>query len=806
LRQSRVVVVLLTLLLSGGLCSRPAAGERIIMPEGVFYYQPAASVFGTEAAWINPAALARYRIAGFQFMADYFEGKYGKNYGSVVGREGLALAYRRIYNPDFEDYVEYTLAGAMRLGRDLSLGGSYQHFKQGEGIFDNRHFWNLGLGFHPEGHFSFGAVFSNLNRGKIGDERTETEQRYSLSWRPGRYDLTLSVDMFLSTKTRLSNADYVWHGEFSPQKGLYVNGFIDNDKNFQVGIRANLRQYFGGARRSSNKNGDHRGSTFFFGATSARQPSLMRDRVRRLSVGLKGRPQENPPQPVFGRKETPYVTTLLNIYRAADDPSIGEMVITLNRLTMGMGQAQELHEALRYFRSKDKFITCHISYPNNISYFVASACNQVLIPPVSELNLVGLRAELTFYAGTLEKLGVKADIVRIGEYKTAPERYTHRSASEENREQVNRLLDDLFNQFVTGIGQGRGISADSVRMLVDSGPFTSAEALEYGLVDGLSYKDELKNNFLSKMPEISIHKYLTDTVVNDTWYHRPKLAVVVAAGEVSFDGGDRGPFGNPTDVTPVKMDKAFRRARRDKEIKGIIFRINSPGGLALAGEEILRSAFRTAEKKPVVVSMANVAASGGYYIAMPASYILANPATVTGSIGIYGGKMDLSGLYQKIDVGKELYTRGKYAGLLTTMRPFTPEEREKYSSHMEAFYGHFLSLVSGNRALPVDSIDNLARGRVFTGREAKDNGLVDELGGIKAALDITAGQLGLDDYSVELLPLKRPWFLLPGESLLKSVGGLIGLGRGDAAVAGQLTEVIPVDGIMARLPYDLAIE
>lgn len=806
MRQPRLAIFILTVILSVGSYSRITAGDRIEMPQGVFYYQPAASVFGTEAAWINPAALARYRIAGFQFMADYFEGKYGKNWGSVVGREGLALAYRRIYSPDSEDYVDYTLAGAVRVGREISVGGSYQYFKQGKGIFDNRHFWNLGLGFHPQGHFRFGAVFSNLNRGKIDDERTETEQRYSVSWRPNKYDLTVSVDMFLSTKTRLSNADYVYHAEFSPTKGLYINGFVDSDKNFQVGVRANLHQYFVGARRSANRNADHRGSTVFFGATNARQPSMVQDKVRRLSIGLEGQPQENPPQPVFGRKATPYVTTLLNIYRAADDPSIGEMVITLHRISMAMGQAQELYEALSYFRSQGKAITCHISHPNNIAYYIGSACNQVLIPPVSQLNLVGLRAELTFYAGTLEKLGVKADIIRIGEYKTATERYTHRSASEENRQQVNRLLDDLFDQFVTGIAGGRNLSADSVRSLIDNGPFTSEEALQYGLVDGLSYKDELKTDFLSKMPEISFHRYLTDTVVNDTWSHCPKLAVVVADGEVAFDEGGLGPFADPTDATPGKMNRAFRHAARDREIRGIVFRINSPGGLALAGEEILHAAHKVARKKPLVVSMANVAASGGYYIAMPAGYVIADPATITGSIGIYGGKLDLSGLYQKLEVGKELYTRGKYAGLLTNMRPFTSQEREKYASQMEAFYNHFLTLVSDNRKLPVDSVDNLARGKVFTGREAVRIGLVDQLGGIKTALDITAGQLGIEDYTVELLPRKRPWFLLPGGSLLKTVSSLFRLGGTDSELTDQVADGVSLDGIMARLPYDITIE
>ncbi|UCE25134.1 MAG: signal peptide peptidase SppA [Candidatus Zixiibacteriota bacterium] len=806
IKQSRLIPFLIVLLFCGGSFTAAEAGERIVLPQGVFYYQPAASVFGSEATWINPAGLARYRIAGFQFMADYFDGKYAKNWGTVINREGLAISYRNIYNPNDENYVDYILAVGLPAGKRLSLGASHQYFKQGEGIFDNRHFWNVGLVLRPEGAFSFGAVFSNLNRGKVNDERTETEMRYSLSYRPQEYDLTVSVDMFLSTGTRLSNADYVYHAEFSPIKGLYVNGLIDSDKNLQIGVRANLRQYFVGARHRSDKDGNHRGTTAFVGATSKRQPSLVKDKVRRLSLGLSGRPSENPPDPVFGKHPTSFVRTLLEIYRAADDRSIGEMVVTLNRLGLGFARAQELREALQYFRSKGKTVICHISYPNNLAYYVGSACDSILIPPVSQLNLVGLRAELTFYAGTMEKLGIKADLMRIGKYKTAAEQYTRETATEENRRQVNRLLDDLFEQFVDGIARGRGVSIDSAAAIVDGGPYTSKEALELGLVDGLSYKDELKDNYLRGMPEITMRRYFADTVVQDCWREKPTLAIVVAEGDVAFDGGGIGPFAEPSDVTPGRMSRAFDRAGTEKSVNAVIFRINSPGGLALAGEEIYHAAMKASRKKPVVVSMANVAASGGYYIAMPASHIWADPATITGSIGIYGGKADLSGLYEKINLGKELYTRGRFAGMLTTMRPFTDEEREKYYSQMEAMYGHFVSLVSDNRQLTVDSVQSLAQGKVWTGREALDNGLVDRLGGLKEALDFTAKELGLDDYRVEILPRKRPLFILPGNRMLKSLAGFLGLGTGVQVDETSVSDHVVTDGILARLPFDIEIE
>lgn len=798
LRTLLLIIVLLPV--------QPALGRRIEIPRGVFYYQPAASVFGAEAVWVNPAGVARYGTPSFQVMADHLNGDYAKSWGLVTSGERLATAYRKLFNPTGEDYREYALAASMALGDRLYFGASYRYFKDGPDIYDNRHFWNIGLMSNDGRRLSWGAVFSNLNRGKVDGVRTETEQRYSLSYRPIGSKLTVSVDMFLSTKTRLSNADYTYHLEFTPYRGLYLNGFVDSDRNFQLGIRANLLRHFVGGRSSFDRDANHLGSTAFIGATSIRQPSVIREPRRRLSLGISGRTPENPPRPIFGKKQTSLLTILLNIYRAAEDPSIGEMVLSLNRLSLGFGQAQELRDALRYFQSKGKRIICHISSPNNLAYYVGCVADRILIPPVSQLRLVGLRAELTFYAGTLEKLGVRVDFLSVGKYKTAAEAFTRKGATEENREQVNRLLDDLYDQFIDGVAEGRNISRDSVRRIIDSGPFTSVEALEYGLVDGLSYRDEIKKSYLARLPEVSFRRYLSDTLMNDGWRRKPVLAIVVAEGEIVPDRGNPNPLAGRSDVTPSEMAKAFDHASRDRDVEGVVFRINSPGGFALAGAEIHHAAEKAAEKKPTAVSMSSLTASGGYYVAMPATHIFASPATITGSIGIYGGKVDLSGLYKKIDLGKELYTRGRYAGMLSTVRPFLPEERTKYYSHLRAFYDHFVELVAANRELPVDSVDALAGGRVWTGREALSHGLIDELGGIKAALDFCAKSLELEDYEVEILPRKRPFIVLPGSSLLRTIAGILG---GDAGPCDRvINRINPLESeeLLARIPFDIEIE
>ncbi len=786
--------------------ARTQTVKRIEIPSEVFYYQPAASVFGLEAAWVNPAGLARFEAPGFQLMADYYSGDYGESWGMVTGRDRLAVAYREIHNRMGANFKEHVFAGGVILGEKAEFGVSYRYFKQGPGLYNNRHFWNIGFMNRMRGPISLAAVFSNLNRGKVNGERTETEQRYSVAYRPAGPRLTLSADMFLSTKTRLSNADYVYHVEFIPTPGLFVNGYIDSDRNFQVGLRANLLKYFVGHKSHFDKNGHGGRTTAFVGVTSLRQPSLIPERRRRLALSVGGRVAENPPQPVFGRKRVPFVKLITVVHRAAEDPSISEIVLTLGRLSLGFGRAQELREALACFKEHGKRIVCHLDSPDNLSYYVATVADEILIPPVSQLQLVGLRAELTFYAGTLEKLGVKIDLIRIGEYKTAAEKYTRTAASEENRQQINRILDDLYDQFVIAIADGRHIPVGSVRTIVDNGPYTSAEALESGLVDGLSYRDRLTKDYLRPMPEISFRRYLADTLLNDGWPPSPVLALVVADGEITSGSGDISPLGIPGDVTPGKMRRAFEQARLNPDVRGTVLRINSPGGSALASDEIYHQAHVLSQEKPLVVSMGNVAASGGYYIGMPAQRVFADPATITGSIGIYGGKADFSEFYRKIELGKELYTRGRHAGMLSSIRPFSDDERIKHRSHLKAFYDHFVQLVADNRSLSTDSVDTLGHGKIWTGREALANGLVDELGGVKRSLDFAAERLRLEDYRIAIYPEKKPLFILPGRGFLMWMTRLFSSGR---PVESLLTGDFGMSGdeyLLTRMPFDIEIE
>ncbi|MBD3257252.1 hypothetical protein GF377_02375, partial [candidate division GN15 bacterium] len=449
MRAARILVFYLITHGIGLLWAAPAFADdtpdRIPLPGGVFYYQPAAAVFGPEAAWSNPAQLGRFTAAGFQVMADYHKGNYAKSWGTTVFRDRLVTAYRHIHNDNDEDFDEWLAAAGLALGQSVRFGFSYRYFREGPGLYNNRHFWTVGATLAGRSAFKVSGVWSNLNRGRVNGEQTAVEHRYSLAYRGISPKLVLAADMFLSSRNSLRDADFTYFAEYTPTPGLYLNGLVDSDRRFQVGLRVNLYRYFIGSRSAFDRGGHNGRTTVYMGATNQRQPSILPPPKQRLSMGIRGGLAENPPRPVFGHGGTAFAEVLLAVYRAADDPSIGEMHLSLRGLRIGLGQAQELRQALEYFRSRGKRIVCHLSSPNNIGYYVASAADSILIPPVSQLRLVGLRAELTFYGATLDKVGVNIQLLRIGDFKTAPERYTREAATEENRQQVANLLDEMYD-------------------------------------------------------------------------------------------------------------------------------------------------------------------------------------------------------------------------------------------------------------------------------------------------------------------------------------------------------------------------
>lgn len=791
------------------------ASPRAPIPEGVYFHRFAASVYGAEAVWTNPAALALYATPTTLFMFDYRDPGFGDDRGLTLSSKSMGYSYRKLSSLGFgQDYSEHIFALAQGGKTGISTGLSYRLASSGPGIYNNRHFWNVGIIYRDKPGWTLGAVFSNLNRGRINGERSAMEQLYSLSVRPlSDASLTLSGELAVATTENLKQGEFRLGAEGEPMQGLKLYGSWREGDNFELGVRLNFTQSFIGGQSRHDRSADVRSATSYIGFIADRQPSITPVKHRELLVGLAGRIEENPTQPIFGRRRIAFADYILALYRAAVDESIGAVRLNVGPNSLSWGQTQEIKAALENLRSAGKPVRVYLREPSNRNYYLACSADQILLAPVGYLGLTGLRVEQTFYAGTLEKIGISVDVERIGDYKTAPEALTNRGPSQANEDMMNRILDNLYDQFVSEIAQARSMTQGKTRELIDQGPLTSVEAEEAGLVDELIYPDQLERKTAPGISgKVGLVDYVSEKYVREEWAPRPVIALVVAEGDIGDSPADGGAMVRGS-ISPQSMGRAFKQVKSERRVRGVTLRVNSPGGSALASDLIYRQTIKAREFGPLTVSMSGVAASGGYYISAAADKIFANPATITGSIGIFALKPDLSGLHEKIGLNKRFYSRGKHSGIFSTSGPFSDSERARLKSGLRSFYDRFLQVASGGRGLTTDSVDQLGQGRVWTGAEAKRNGLVDTLGGLWQSISATAAAAGLKDFEIKRFPKKQTLISFGSNPLLDPFIGILSLvfGNGRGLLGGGAPSSVtflnqPPAGYYMRLPFDLSVE
>jgi protease-4 len=452
---------------------------------------------------------------------------------------------------------------------------------------------------------------------------------------------------------------------------------------------------------------------------------------------------------------------LNQLQQAKEDKTVDGIMLRLGIGGYSMARLQEMRDAVLDFRASGKKAICYMELAGNKEYYLAAACDKIVLNPAGYLALNGLRSEVTFYKDVLDKLGIEADLYHIGKYKSASEAFTREGMSDAYRESLNSFLDDISDQMVSGIAEGRGISHAEVKKRIDEGPYTAREAKEAALVDELVYADQLKEvaeqEFGKNAIKLSGKEYGNYEYHGYDWFAKPKLAVIYAAGIIapgkSMFAEEASSFLSiPRIMGSETISKAVKKARTDDSIKAIVLRIDSGGGSVFASDVIWREVMLAKDKKPVIVSMGGVAASGGYYIACPADVIVAEPATVTGSIGIIGGKFSLRGFYDKLGIKKEIFKRGKNSDIYTMYAGFTDEQREIVNRQIREMYDDFVRKVAQGRNMAEETVESVAQGRVWTGKQAHDNGLVDELGGLQLAVSIAKVKADLKpDEDVEIV-------------------------------------------------------
>jgi protease-4 len=435
--------------------------------------------------------------------------------------------------------------------------------------------------------------------------------------------------------------------------------------------------------------------------------------------------------------------------------------------TLGWANASELRRELSEFASSGKSLIAFLEYASNRDYLLASTANEIYMHPRAVLDLRGIRAEVLFLKEALEKLGIEAEFERVGAYKDAPDVFLREELSPESREALREIVDTVHESLVTALVEGRKLDREEAERALAEGPFTAEEALERGLVDGLEYIDETRARLSPPGEEprsVSVSDYRMATSAPPAFGVDGRLALIYGVGAiVGGSSTDDAVFGRVMGSDTIA--EAFEKAREDDSVDAVVFRIDSPGGSDVASDVIWREAMLTKEKKPVIVSMGDVAASGGYWVAMASHAIVAEPTTITGSIGIYAGKFNLAGLYDKLGVETDGVETSENADFFSSSRSFTPEERERLRSLLEEGYEAFLARVAEARGKTAEEVHAVAQGRVWSGRGALEHGLVDELGGLRRAFELAKERAGIDpDATVELViyPEKRSvfeWFL-----------------------------------------------
>lgn len=508
-------------------------------------------------------------------------------------------------------------------------------------------------------------------------------------------------------------------------------------------------------------------------ARSISQPSVADNSVLILNVSgsLPDYVAEEPLAKTLGIQQAQSFTSLLTQLRKAKvDARISAILLRINFPDIGWGKADELRDAVADFKASGKPVYAYMEIGTNKEYYLATAADKIYLPPTGDIYINGLAAEAMFYKGSLDKLGIQADVIQIGpKYKNAPDQYTKKEMGEGQREVVNSLLDEFFGRFVQAIASSRSKSVEDVKTLVDNAPYNAVKAKELGLIDDAFYYDQVEDQLKKRLG------YAEDTklkIVRGADYREipsdslglnngDKVAVIYASGGINVGRSSSGPFEGEMVGSDTVVD-ALSDAARDTAVKAIIVRVDSPGGSALASDLIWHAIENAKAKKPVVVSMADVAASGGYYIACNANKIVAEPSTVTGSIGMFMGKPVVKGLYDWLGISNEYVLRGKNAGIFRVTEHWTPEELAKMTDQANVvYYDNFIPKVAKGRRMTNEEVNTLGQGRVWTGTQAKTNGLVDEFGGLEKAISIAKELANLPadkDVRRVVFPAPRPLF------------------------------------------------
>jgi len=686
--------------------------------------------------WRNPAALAfDPDPSGYLGWSQALQNQGPGTLAGAVQRGPLGVG--ALYRNGAYDQGWLSLQDGLglRLGRRAALGVG-MGWQIPEGPENNFLTWDVAMGWRPAQWLGVSLVAQNLNNPGAALGVTQSFGG-GIAWRPFQGRVLLGVDYRQGDLVPQAPGTFSATARIEPTDGLVLRAYGDQDGDVGGGLEVFWgRMGFGAQGRAGVQDGANPMGLAYL-VTGDGDHSLLEYGHEVPEFVLDGSFPYQSDAGLFGAGHESWLHLLRRVQDAIDDPSVKGFVIHVDQAPGSWARVQELRELIHKARERGKITVTYLDRDTgNAAYVLAAGADRVYLHPAANLDLVGLSTEMTYLRGALDLVGVEPQFSKRAEYKSAPEQWTETGPTAASREEMDALLDDLSAGLCAAVAEGRGKTPEQVRDLVDHAPFTADEAEAHGLVDGTLYPDQLESSLekdFRRSFDLNPDYRLDDEVTG--WPAAREVAVIYVDGVITSGDSSPGGMFSGRSTGSDTLVRQLDQARRDDAVQAVVMRIDSPGGSAFASDEIWRATQRLRDAgKPLIVSMGGVAASGGYYVAAGADAIYAEPGTITGSIGVYSGHFSTAGLFDKVGVNTEIISRGRNAAMFSSSRPLDEEEFQTNDRLVGATYEQFKSRVAQGRHLSMEQVEVVARGRVWSGEAAKERGLVDELGGLDAAI------------------------------------------------------------------------
>jgi len=701
---------------------------------------------------INPGGIG-IKSEGELFFSNSITGSQQTNLLATFGN--INLGYQQ-FNPlgkKLKPLRKYIVGTGYPIFRGFNLGLTYHNIQSTDGSNIGTSSIDLGLISRPVDFLSAGIVVRNLNTPFFDQSQINRVYAGSLGFRPGgndRFTITIDAEWVEGSPAEKIRGRLGLETEFID--GINLRGKVYADPKLEqlawsVDLGLNF-PYIGAGyfRMQDTKSENVRDAVYAKVSLNHGRSLFQKENVRMAEIKFNGlvKPIKNVSKGLFviEQKDSVY-DYLQEIENAEKDKDIAGIVLNLENFQIGLGAAEEIRNKLYLFKKSGKKIVAYLHSPEIKHYYLASIADHVVMHPIGEINFSGLAITNYYFRDLLDRVGIEAQFEKFGKYKSATEIYTEKTASAEDEQQTKKMLEDFYESLIRPIAERRKIDPQKLKEIVDQKSLLSAvDARDLRLVDEIAYFDQI-GKISANLAELKGEFPLIDLSRREyrkyKWRENNKIAIINAGGVITEGKSTTDFFSGETTMGAETICKMLKEAREDEEIKAIVFRIDSGGGSAMASDLIARELqlFRE-EGKPIVISMANISASGGYWLSAQADKIIANEKTLTGSIGVFTGKVNFAGLLEKLGINNKTFKIGEHADYLSQSRAFSPEERKIVNESAATIYRIFLEKVSSGRKLQISEVEKLAQGKVYSGIKAKEIKLIDEIGGLEKAVEIAA--------------------------------------------------------------------